>query len=141
MILIDANILIYAYDTDSPFHEDARRWFSEAMDRRDEIGFAWITLLAFLRIADGGFTRGRLPEAIEVIEELLSQSNVQIVTPTAGHWPVLKRLLAKSQASGNLIPDAYLAALALEHNATLCTNDRDFTRFHGLKLMNPVETQ
>lgn len=141
MILIDANILVYAHDTDSPFHETARDWFAKTMEHREEVGLAWVTILAFLRISAGGFTSGTLTQASEVMDEILAQSNVQIVEPTPEHWLVLKRFIARAQLTRNLLPDAHLAALAIEYNATLCTNDRDFTRFQGLKLMNPVETQ
>jgi uncharacterized protein len=109
------------------------------MDKREELGFAWVTLLAFLRISTRAFTQGSMVQAGEVIDGLLQQSNVQVVDPGPGHWPILQKLLLDSQASGNLVTDAHLAALAIEHGAALCTNDRDFTRFRGLKLMNPVE--
>ena len=141
MILIDANILLYAYDRDSPFYDTARDWLKQAMVKREELGFAWTTLLAFLRISAGGFTQGTLRQAAEVVEELTSQSNVLIVSPTAAHWPIFKKLLLASQVTRNMVPDAHLAALAIEHNAVLCTNDRDFSRFTGLKIINPVEKQ
>lgn len=141
MILVDANILLYAQDANSPFHAQASEWFHRSMDRREELAFAWVTLLAYVRIATSPFMGGSMAEACEVIEGLVSESNVHIAAPTASHWVIFKGLLLRSQVTPNMVTDAYLAALAIEHNATLCTNDRDFSRFHGLKLMNPVETQ
>lgn len=141
MILIDANILLYAQDANSPFYAQASEWFHRSMDRREELGFAWVTLLAFARIASSPFMGGTMAISCDVIEGLISESNVHVVAPTSSHWAILKGLLLRSQVSPNMVTDAHLAALAIEHNATLCTNDRDFTRFQGLKLMNPVETQ
>ena len=112
------------------------------MERREELGFAWVTLLAFLRIGTSRlFTSASMANACEVIERLTSETNVEIVTPTPKHWPIFKDLLLRSQVSPNMITDAHLAALAIEHNATICTNDRDFSRFTGLKIINPVEKQ
>jgi uncharacterized protein len=141
VIIVDANILLYAYDLNSPYHARASEWLDGAMDRREELGFAWVTLMAFLRIGTSRFfTEISMTSACEVIERLTWESNVEIVAPTAKHWPIFKDLLLHSQLSPNMVTDAHLAALAIEHNAVLCTNDRDFTRFAGLKLMNPVET-
>lgn len=141
MIIVDANILLYAYDLNSPFHDRARVWLDRSMDRREELGFAWVTVLAFLRISTNLPMGGTMATACEVMDSILSESNVHVIEPTASHWSRFRELLLRSQLSPNMVTDAHLAALAIEHNATLCTNDRDFTRFHGLKLINPVETQ
>lgn len=142
MIIVDANILLYAHDLNSSFHVRAKEWLDRAMEHREELGFAWVTLLAFLRIATSRpMGSGLMANACEVVEGLISESNVQVVEPTSSHWTVFRDLLLRSQVAANMVTDAHLAALAIEYNATLCTNDRDFTRFQGLKLMNPVETQ
>ena len=144
MILLDANILIYAYSTSSPHHDAARTWLENAIARREELRVSWVGLLAFIRIV----TSARLykafyslEEACERIDDLLAMSNVAILQPGDQHWMMLKRVLLKDQATGNLVTDAHLAALATEYGAAVCTNDMDFTRFTGLKIINPIAKQ
>ena len=81
----------------------------------------------------------RLDEAIDIVEDWLAFSNTRILGPTENHWRILKELLPKTPVRGSLIMDAHLAALAIEHGATLCTNDRDFARFPGLKVEFPLQ--
>jgi toxin-antitoxin system PIN domain toxin len=143
VILVDANILIYAYSRTSPHHESAAQWLQNVMDRREEIGLPWQTLLAFVRLTTSAvFTNtGTLETALQHLDELLAESNVAVISPGPVHWQLLQRMLRAGQARKNLVNDAHLAALAIEHNAALCTNDRDFTRFPGLKIVNPVAKQ
>ena len=142
MRLIDANVLLYAVDSSSPAHEPARRWLEEALSGREAVTFAWTTLLAFLRIT----TLPRLlaepltvEEASTHVSSWLGQPNVSVVEPGERHWSLLCGLLSQSQARGNLVPDAHLAALAIEHGAVLCTTDHDFARFPGLRWLNPLQ--
>ena len=114
------------------------------MDRREEIGIPWLTTLAFIRISTNpaAYSRvGSIADVMSVMEELLDQSNVQTISPGAAHWRILSKLIRDAQVTRNLVSDAHLAALAIEHNAALCTNDRDFTRFPGLKIVNPIAKQ
>ena len=144
MILLDANILIYAYASDSPFHPETKAWLEETMNRGEPIGLSWDTILAFLRIVTNpSATAAGLSghEALAIIDSIISRSHVTVITPTASHWERLRGLLADLQITRNLVMDAHLAALALEHQALLCTNDRDFLRFKGLRLTNPVQSQ
>ena len=141
MILLDANILLYAFSSSSPHHVPAREWLREAMDHRVELALPWITILAFLRLATSERAYSQaysMQEAQLLLEDLLANSNVQLLAPTPTHWRIFIRLLVDAQVSSRLINDAHLAALALEHEAALCTNDRDFTRFPGLKIVNPI---
>jgi toxin-antitoxin system PIN domain toxin len=142
MILIDANLIIYAHHTAAQHHQRSKQWLEEVFASGDSVAFSWTTLLAFVRITTSPklFT---IPltseEASAVVSGWLNHPAVFILQPTERHWPILSRLLADGQARGPLVMDAHLAALAIEHGATLCTTDRDFTRFKGLRLLNPLE--
>jgi toxin-antitoxin system PIN domain toxin len=140
VILLDANILLYAYNTASDNHQRCRYWLESALNDGEQVGLPWQTLLAFIRIATHPrvFRQPLLTrEAIEIVDEWLACPQVGVVEP--GHWAVLKRQLIDAQVSGPLVTDAALAALALEQGATLCSTDRGFARFRGLKLLNPIQ--
>lgn len=142
MILIDANLLIYAHHSGVAEHQRSSQWLEKTLESGEPVGFAWVTLLAFLRITTSPKpfpSPYTIQEAASAVTGLLSNSSVSILQPTERHWPILSRLLEDGQARGPLVMDAHLAALAIEHGATLCTTDRDFTRFKGLKLLNPIE--
>ena len=142
MILIDANLLLYSYNTASEHHHRSREWLQEVMSQPEPVRLAWITILAFLRISTYPriFPRPlRIGEALAIVSEWLSLPNVHVLNPTDRHFEILNRLLPAGQASGPLVMDGHLAALAIEHGALLCTTDRDFARFPGVKLLNPFE--
>jgi uncharacterized protein len=141
VILIDANLLLYAYHPRAEQHEKSRTWLEAVLSGPDLVRFAWLTLWAFLRIA----TNPRifnlplsLSEAEAAISSWLAQPVAGILEPGERHWDILRGLMRDGQAAGPLIMDAALAAIALEHGATLCTTDRDFSRFPGIKLANPL---
>lgn len=142
MILVDANLLLYAYDASSDKHLPAREWLEGAMSGHSPVRVAWVTVLAFIRI--GTDVRMRSPftvdEAIAIVDDWLAQPNFSILGVGEQHWKILARLLPESQARGPLVMDAHLAAIAIEHGATLYSNDRDFTRFPGLKYVNPLKS-
>jgi toxin-antitoxin system PIN domain toxin len=140
VILIDANLLLYAYDTSSPFHERARRWFEQSFTE-ESVRFALVSLLAFLRISTNHavFRRPLRPsEAIDIVMSWLAQPQAGIAAPTDRHWTVLADLATSGKATGPLLMDAHLAALTIEHGATLCTTDRDFARFRKLRVVDPL---
>lgn len=142
MILLDANLLIYAYDSESPFHEKARLWLEESLDGTSPVAFAWLALLAFLRICTSPRPLRHpysMDEVSDRLTELLEHPNALLLHPADRHWGILQRLLVEGQATGNLVMDAHLAALAIEHGALLCTTDRDFARFPGLRWENPLQ--
>ncbi|MEK7407774.1 MAG: type II toxin-antitoxin system VapC family toxin [Acidobacteriota bacterium] len=142
MILVDANLLLYAYLSMSEHHAAARAWVEKTFSGPRPVRLAWITILAFLRISTNPSLRGRplrMEEAAEAVREWLSQPAVEILSPGDRHWEILRDLLNTAQVRGPLTSDAHLAALAIEHGATLCTCDRDFTRFAGLRAVNPLE--
>lgn len=142
MILLDANVLLYAYSPASEHHEPCRAWLDAALNGTEQVGLPWQTILAFVRIATNArvFRRPlRAVDAIEIVDEWLECPQVILVGPTDDYWAVLKVQLADAQVCGPLVTDAALASLALEQGARLCTTDRDFARFRGLKLVNPLE--
>ena len=141
MILVDANLLLYANDSVSPFHDRSRRWLQAALTGSQLLRFTWVTLWAFLRIS----TNPRvfeyplsIAEATEVVASWLDQPIAGILEPGERHWEILKELVQSGQVSGPLVMDAALAAIAIEHGATLQTTDRDFARFPGLQFVNPL---
>lgn len=142
MILVDANLLLYSYDRAAKEHTRARSWLELSLSRTETIGLSWLTILAFLRITTSRRYETSpmgTEEASSIVTGWLALRNVVLVSPTEQHWRILSDLLPKSQARGPLIMDAHLAALAIEHGATLCTNDRDFLRFPGLKVEFPLQ--
>ena len=141
MILVDANLLLYAYDSTSRFHESSRRWLEEVLSGNQPVGLPWTTLLAFLRISTNPRAMSQplsLDEASAIVSGWLDQPCVTVPAPGERHWKILVKLLLGAQAKGPLVTDAHLAALALEHGALLATTDRDFTRFDGLRFENPL---
>lgn len=141
MILLDANVLIYAVDADAPQHVKARRWLEQTLSGEDSVGLPWIVALAFLRVTTRvGVLHRQLSadQAIAYIDEWLDQPYVELIGPGSGHWPLLKKVLHEVGAAGNLTSDAHLAALAIETGSELATTDHDFRRFAGLRLVNPL---
>jgi toxin-antitoxin system PIN domain toxin len=139
--LLDANLPLYAYNTASEHHAAARRWLEDALAGSAPVAFCWPTVLAFLRIATNPRAVTRpltIAQARSIVDSWFEVPVVTVVHPTDRHWQILGELLVTGQASGPLAQDAHLAALAIEHGATLITNDRDFARFSGLKVEYPL---
>lgn len=142
MILVDANLLIYAYHADSREHAASRRWLEDALAGNEFVRFAWLTLWAFLRISTHPRVFDKplaIADAEAAISSWLAQPVCGIVEPGERHWEILRTLARHGQATGPLLMDAALAAIAIEHGATLCTTDRDFARFSGLEWKNPLD--
>jgi uncharacterized protein len=141
VILVDANVLIYAHNQSAPQYALARGWLESELAGPGPVGLAWTSLLAFMRISTSPrvFPAPFSPEeAIAVLDRLLDHPSLAVLQPGPRHWPILRRLLVESQVRGPLTMDAHLAALALEHGATMYTTDRDFSRFVGLRVVNPL---
>lgn len=142
MILSDANILIYAYNSEAVFHDECKKWFSEQLSKPEPFAFSWQTITAFLRITTfpkmfpDAFTQ---TEVHGFVNSWLSHPNVRILTPTQNHWSIFERLLIETKIVGPKTMDAHLAALAIEHGVTLATTDRDFGAFKGLRIFNPLD--
>ena len=142
MIVLDANILLYAYDSSSAKHARARAWVERVFSEGTLVGIPWQTVSAFLRVVTNTNLPGQrftTEEAAQVVDQWLEQPNVRFLGPGDEHWSVLRRMLIEGQARGPLVTDAQLAALALEHGGVLYSTDRDFARFPGLRWSNPLE--
>jgi toxin-antitoxin system PIN domain toxin len=141
MILVDANLLLYAKDSTCPQHEAARRWWDGLLSGGDEVALCWPVLTAFLRIVTHPKVY-RQPlttaEAVAEVDRWLAHPTVRVLRPTDEHWRFFRELLGTGQASANLVSDAHLAALAREHGAALASTDADFARFPGLRWSNPL---
>lgn len=130
MIVFDVNVLLYAHHQASPHHAVAKRRLEAALSERRTVGFAWNAISAFLRI----ITNPRafehplsLDRACAIVDSWLEAPNAVTIEPGSRHWTIFRNLLIESEARGNLVSDAHLAALAIEHHAALISNDRDFT--------------
>ncbi len=141
MILVDANILLYAYNSKADQHCSARAFWESSLSTPQPVGLAWSTILAFLRIGTNPRVFEHpmtIAEACGHVSGWLERPMLQIIDPTSRHWEVLQRLLVHFQAPANLVPDAHLAALAIEHGATLYSADQGFARFGDLSWRNPL---
>jgi toxin-antitoxin system PIN domain toxin len=141
VILVDANLLIYAVDADSPNHRRARPWLERTLSSDESVGLPWIVLLAFLRITTHpAVLRKPLdPEdALAYVDAWLEQPGVETPGPGPAHWSILRTLLAAAGTAGNLTSDAHVAALAVEFGATICSTDNDYRRFPGVRHENPL---
>lgn len=141
MKLTDVNLLLYAVDTSAPRHRAARRWLEERLSETETFAFAWAVLLAFLRLSTNPrvFEAPLGPaEAFDIVDGWLAHPCSTVVQPTERHAAVLRELLEPLGTAGNLTTDAHLAALAIEHGADLCSSDSDFSRFPGIRWLDPL---
>ncbi len=141
MILIDANLLVYAHVRSFQQHESARGWLDAQFNGNSPVGLPWNSLSAFLRIVTNPrvFQKPEtMSKAWEQVEEWLDCEVSWIPEPTERHREVLSAFLAGSGIQANLVPDAHLAALAIEHGLILCSTDGDFARFGNLRWQNPL---
>jgi uncharacterized protein len=139
--LPDVNLLIYAVDESPSRHTRARSWLEKTLSGTEEVGFAWLVLLGFIRISTNpvAFAHPLSPaRAFDYIGSWLDQSVAAVVQPTPQHAATLRNLLEPLGTAGNLTSDAHLAALAIEHGAQLCSSDADFSRFEGLRWTDPL---
>jgi toxin-antitoxin system PIN domain toxin len=141
MILPDVNLLVHAYNTQSPSHSKARTWWEDLMNGSRPVGLPWVVALGFIRITTHRQILGNplpVPLACEAVRSWLARPYVGLVHPGERHAAILFGFLEALGAAGNLTTDAHLAALAIEHQAELHSTDADFTRFRGLRWVNPV---
>ena len=142
MRLIDANLLIYAFDEASTKHERARDWLEEVYRKDDLVGLPRVALLAFLRITTNPRAmRVAAPaeEAFDRIQELLAYPKSIVLEPGPNHWTLLRDVVLRSGSVGPSITDAHLATLAIEHGAILCSHDEGFRRYVALRFENPLQ--
>lgn len=141
MILVDANLLVYARVADFDQHDAAREWLDERINGVTGVGLPWPSLLAFVRLVTNPriFERAMpVADAWEQVEEWLDCRPAWVPEPTERHREVMRSLIPAVGNRSNLVPDAHLAALAIEHGLMLCSTDGDFARFDGLRWENPI---
>jgi toxin-antitoxin system PIN domain toxin len=139
--LPDLNLLLYAVDAEAEAHVPARAWLEETLSGTESVGFAWTVLLGFTRISTNPAIYEQplgIEEALDFVDRWLVQPVAMIVEPTDRHAAILRDLLEPLGTGGNLVSDAHLAALAIEHGAELCSRDNDFARFAGLRWVDPL---
>ena len=141
MILLDANLLIYAVNRDLPQHKTAKTWIEKTFSDQDSVGLPWVSVLAFLRLCTSPRVFKaplKVEDAIAYVDEWVALPSVELVTPGQRHWEIFKNLLAQCGTAGNLVTDAHIAALALERGYAVYSADNDFRRFPGIRHVNPL---
>lgn len=144
MILVDANLLLYAQNIASNEHAKAKSWWDQQLSGKEPVCLCWPVLTAFIRIGTNPRVFARplgLVQASDIVQSWLDQPNTRLIHPTETHWETLRAMLEASQAIGNLVTDAHLAALAIEHGCRLASTDSDFSRFPRLKWFNPIRDE
>ncbi len=143
MTILDANLLLYAYNADAPQHRAAAGWLAELIESGELIGLPWVTVWAFIRIS----TNSRIwanprpaKEVFAIVAEWLAQPGVVPLQPGPLHGQILEKLVCEHGATGSLLTDAVLAALAMEHGASLASTDQDIRRFPDLRWLNPLDS-
>jgi toxin-antitoxin system PIN domain toxin len=141
MVLLDVNVLVYAHRADAPDHSRYRTWLEELINGNEAYGYCDLVLSGFLRIVTHPriFTPpSTLDAALAFADEIRVQPNAVSVVAGPRHWAIFQELCRKAQAKGNLVPDAYLAAIAIESGSEWITTDRDYSRFSGLRWRHPL---
>ena len=134
-------MLLYAFRDDAPEHARYRQWLTDVLRGDEPVGLSDLVLSGFLRVVTHrGIFRPPTPpnEALAFVDALVAQPSTALIRPGARHWEVFRNLYRESGARGNLVADAYLAALAIEHGCEFMTTDRDFARFPGLRWRHPL---
>jgi len=142
LILIDANILLYAEDSLSPLHKQARSWWDAQLSETDPVCLCWMVISAFIRIGTNPRvfeTPLSVDSAVMRVASWLDQPCIRIIQPTQRHWEVFQDMLLSTHASANLVSDVHLAALAIEHDCELQSTDSDFALFPRLRWKNPIK--
>jgi uncharacterized protein len=140
-VLVDANVLLYAVDESSPFHQPAKRWLTDALGGPHRVALPWMSLTAFLRIGTNprALADPMTPdEAWSFVDDWLAVDSVWVPEAGRGHADILRRLVVSLDLRGNLVSDAVLASLALEHGLAIVSADSDFARFPDLTWINPI---
>ena len=144
MIVPDVNLLVYAYNADAPQHAAARRWWEASLSETTSVGLAWAVMLGYVRVMTSrAVLVDPLPptRALADVREWLEQPMVRILVPGPRHLDELTSLAEAIGAAGRLTTDLHLAALAIENQAELHSNDTDFSRLPGLRWRNPIQAR
>lgn len=140
MILPDVNVLVHAHNTDSPVHDRARRWWEACLAGSEGVGLAWVTILGFVRVTTNRKILLRplaVGDVLDRIASWLELPHVHVPHPSERHFEKLRESLLRLGTAGNLTTDAHLATLAIERGYVLYSTDADFSRFAGLRWVDP----
>jgi hypothetical protein len=141
MTVPDVNLLVYAVDEESPFHERSRHWWDGVLSSTGVVGLCYPSILGFVRMTTNRHVFASplsVGDALDRVGSWIDQPNAVLLTPTGRHWSILSGLLREADVGANLTTDAHIAAYAMEHAGTLYSNDGDFARFDGLRWRNPL---
>lgn len=141
MIVPDANLVVYAHDATSPFHQEARAWWEDTLSGLEPVGIPWIVVLAFVRlVTHPTLSENPMPvaDARAAVDTWMKQQHVRLLSPSENTFAIFFNLLEAVDSGGNLSTDAMIAALALEHGGSVFSNDKDFDRLPGVKWINPL---
>jgi uncharacterized protein len=141
MIILDVNLLIYAYDTTCADHKSARVWVESVFSGDEAIGLPWQTVSAFLRVLTYPGLFGEsftMRQVLAIVDQWIEMPQVRMLLPGEDHWEFFREMLVGGDVRGKLTTDAELAALTIEHGGVLYSADRDFARFPGLRWVNPL---
>jgi toxin-antitoxin system PIN domain toxin len=142
VIIPDINLLVYAYNSDAPHHEDSRLWWESCLSESSNVGLPWVVMLGFVRIMTSRVVLTDPMEPLETLAHVRSwfeRPQARVLVPGPRHLDILAEIMHASRASGRLTTDAHLAAMAIENQAELHSNDADFSRFPGLRWINPLD--
>lgn len=142
MIIPDTNLLLYAYNVESEFHPRASRWWQSILQGNEAVGIPAVVSVGFVRIATNPTFAGRrvtVSETLSLVESWFNYPHVAELIPATGHFALFRRILETAGVGGRLATDAHIAALAIENDAELHSNDNDFRRFPGLRWQNPLQ--
>ena len=141
MIVLDVNLLIYAYDTICSDHRKAKAWVEDVFSGDEPVGLPWQNLTAFIRILTYPGLMGErftMKQVLAIVDEWVELPQVRTLAPGEPHWTLFREMLVNGDVRGKVTTDAALAALTIEYGGVLYTNDRDFARFPGLRWVNPL---
>jgi len=141
VIIPDINLLVYAYNADAPHHEEAREWWESCLSERQTVAIPWVVVLGFVRIMTSRVVLTDPMESVEALAHVrswLERPQAHLLVPGPRHLEILTEIMTSARASGRLTTDAHLAAMAIETQAELHSNDADFARFPGLRWVNPL---
>ena len=140
-MIVDANVLLYAVDSSSPFHQSAKDWLESSLNEPARVGLPWTSLLAFQRISThprASISPLSPSQAWSFVADWLDADATWVPVPGEGHAEILRNLIVAGDLRGNLVTDAHLAALAIEHGVGVCSTDSDFARFPQINWLNPL---
>jgi uncharacterized protein len=141
MLVPDLNLLVYAFNADAPHHGAAAKWWEDALSGNERVGIPWFVLAGFIRLLSGKVVVKHpypIKALFKITNEWFELPNVLLLEPTLRTYELMEKLMVEQSLPGSMVTDVFIAAKAMEHDATLCTNDAEFSRFPGLKQSNPL---